>query len=98
MNHFRIAKTLGFVNVGLATFVIMLLVLPPSAVTANSFPIPPHMDPCVHVMTTGPCVTPPPPSPRDPYCLFPGQGKHLGFGNGFGRAGAKFLCDVISAL
>ena len=30
--------------------------------------------------------------PPDPYPCFPGEGKHQGFGNGHGRAGAVFRC------
>src|SRR5881296_75420 len=98
MNHRRIAQTLGLVNVGLVTFVALLVMFPPPVATASNtigFNDPPYTPPptCdIHVMSTDPCALPPPqpPGPRDPYCLFPGQGKHLGFGNGFGRAGAKF--------
>jgi hypothetical protein len=32
------------------------------------------------------------PPPPNPYPCFPGEGRHLGFGNGFGHAGFKFRC------
>ncbi|TLZ49403.1 MAG: hypothetical protein E6K18_08150 [Methanobacteriota archaeon] len=103
MNHKRVAQSLGLVNIGLATVIVMMLVFPPPVATASvptpiGFTDPPYIDPCIHTMSTGYCTPPPPPPPRDPYCKFPGLGKHLGFGNGFGRAGAKFLCDVLSLL
>jgi len=102
MNHRRIATTLGLVNIGLASFIVLMLAFPPPVATASApigFSDPPYIDPCMHALSTTPCTPlPPPPPPRDPYCKFPGLGKHLGFGNGFGRAGAKFLCDVLSLL
>jgi len=81
------ARTLGLVNIGLVTFLVMLVLMPPVQQAA----------------ATGPVVSVPPgetPTPviHDKYCLFPGQGNHYGFGNGFGRAGERFLCLVTNGL